>query len=372
MEHNSTRFDVAIIGGGPAGVAAALTAIAAGMTVAIISPQRSHRSPNVELLSGRTCSLLHELGVFSLLPDQGAVECSGIWSSWDGGSPVERLAPFMPRGAGWVVDRTVFDDAMLAVAKARGAQRFAGLANAVEFHDDGDWRVAVQTEAGRLGLRSRLLVLATGRGARLRQSLGAIHRCEDDLVAFQLWDETLASVAARDHMLTLAAAERGWWYALPHPAGGTFTGYCTSSVHAREVHASDLRQWPAWHADTPVPTSASAAPVVSRRWRGRSASVGWLQPGAGHQWAAVGDAACAVDPLSGQGVAFALESGMQAMRLYAAVRLLSANWQPEYLRWLQEVRDEHFQQRRQHYLASAIPAPFWQQRRAGSLAPDGG
>jgi len=61
LRSRSFRFEVCVVGGGPAGVAAALAARARGASVGLIAPTPKPGAGPLELLAGRSRQLLGEL-----------------------------------------------------------------------------------------------------------------------------------------------------------------------------------------------------------------------------------------------------------------------------------------------------------------------
>lgn len=121
----SDAADVLVLGGGPAGCAAALRACALGLSVQIIE-RRATRG-------GRACNgwigpagagLCESLG---LDPARiGAERFAGLrLHTWDIRRHVDVSEPDI---WGWVVDRTAFDDALFQAARQAGAVGLAGVA----------------------------------------------------------------------------------------------------------------------------------------------------------------------------------------------------------------------------------------------------
>jgi 2-polyprenyl-6-methoxyphenol hydroxylase-like FAD-dependent oxidoreductase len=80
-------FDIAILGGGPTGLVAALAASKHGRTALIVDRLPTSGDPlRIEVIPARTLALLVELGID---PRVLGVDClhSGAWSSWETASP---------------------------------------------------------------------------------------------------------------------------------------------------------------------------------------------------------------------------------------------------------------------------------------------
>jgi flavin-dependent dehydrogenase len=171
--------------------------------------------------------------------------------------------------------------------------------------------------------------------------------------------------------LLVEAAEHGWWYAMPLPGNRTLVGYVTDRLvwtggEARANHFSALVS----------ATRHVRERVGTRRLlfvRGRACPSAVLSRCAGDSWAAVGDAAALVDPLSGAGIRTAVQTGRVAAKAIAA----SLNGDLQALAGYQARRRAEFLEyanaRRAHYGLETRWSDrlFWQRRTLRSRAEMG-
>jgi geranylgeranyl reductase family protein len=158
-------FDVLVVGGGPAGAAAALRALAErpGASVAIVDAARFPRD--------KACGdgiAPHGLDVLRSLGVPGAVA---------GYLPVDRMRLRTPGGAevatpaaraNYVVPREVFDDRLVTAAVARGARLLRRRIRTLELPTGPGTPVVVDGD-----LRARVVVGADGANSSVRRALGA-------------------------------------------------------------------------------------------------------------------------------------------------------------------------------------------------------
>lgn len=161
--------DVAIIGGGPAGAAAARLLAAWGHTVTLLT-RPPHHQPLVESLPPSTVKLLDRIGLRDAVDRAGFLRASGNTAWW---GPGEARVEYFEAGlSGYQVPRARFDHLLLDQAAAAGAtvHRHAivrkvepppgqeGLRR-VEYDSDGATRVLtarwVLDCSGRAGLTAR-------------------------------------------------------------------------------------------------------------------------------------------------------------------------------------------------------------------------
>lgn len=90
-----------------------------------------------------------------------------------------------------------------------------------------------------------------------------------------------------------------------------------------------------------------------------------LSPVAGENWVAVGDAACCQDPLSGSGIARALDTGIQAARaIDARLRTGQATALTAYAKWVADGFARYWITRLAYYAMERRwpESPFWRRR----------
>lgn len=111
--------DVAIIGGGPAGAAAASLLSAWGHSVTVFARSGSASSKLAESLPPSTRKVLDRIGASSAVDGAGFVRSAGH-SVWWGGSDL-RVEEFPEGARGYQVLRTELDRVLLDLAEAKGA-----------------------------------------------------------------------------------------------------------------------------------------------------------------------------------------------------------------------------------------------------------
>jgi flavin-dependent dehydrogenase len=164
-------------------------------------------------------------------------------------------------------------------------------------------------------MEASFVIDATGRRARVASALGARRILFDRLVTAVVFFDAGDDVSA-DTRTLVEAVEDGWWYAARIPGGGAIAAFSTDGDIARRLHLRDER---AFHRALAA-TRHTRARLAGARARAapslHPADSSALDAVSGDGWAAVGDAALAFDPLSGQGLVKALHHGLCAA--YAA------------------------------------------------------
>ncbi len=272
------RYDFAVIGGGPAGSFCASRLAQAGARVALCHKGGARRS-TVELLSGRARWMLREV------PMPCGVDVFETMSLWGGTEPAVRDSIFDPYGPALAVERAELDAALREFARSCGATPVEARVRSV---CRGDRRWIVE-----YGLVADRIVLATGGAPR-----PALGREEKVLHRQTAFFARCASTAIP--RLWIERAEHGWWYGVPVPSGGLFLGLCSEKEVRLDAELGKTR----------MIGELVEGPLSARS--GMPASIRRYSQAVGEGWIAIGNAAFSPDPLSGEGVWFALHSAQAA------------------------------------------------------------
>jgi flavin-dependent dehydrogenase len=309
------RADIAVIGGGPAGAAAALTLRrhAPGLSVRLVEAGDYSTTRPGEVLPAVARSLLEQLGVMAAFERQGFVVGRAVASAWADDELDERHSIFSAQGPGWHLDRARFDRLLADAAKAAGVTVTTGCAVRSAAPEGEGWRLSL---ADGEEIDARAVVWTTGRSWRLARPFGAQVRVHDDLVAHTRF---FAGVAG-DCRMVIEARPEGWWYSADLPRDRRIIVCMTEPKIA---HALDLRTHEGWRQALGATRHMRAllpAEAPDGEAQVRSAGTTTIDPAAGRRWIAAGDTLFAADPLSSRGIIHGLRSGVIAA--YAAADLL--------------------------------------------------
>ncbi|WP_375457554.1 NAD(P)/FAD-dependent oxidoreductase [uncultured Enterovirga sp.] len=309
--------DVLIVGGGPAGSAAAISCAARGLRVVLVERDVFVGERPGESLHPGIEPLLGQLGLAGRLADVVGARHPGIWISW-AGEP--RFEPFGRDEAGpWLgyqVGRAAFDTLLLERAREAGAEiRQPCRVGEIARDPDGTWQVAT----GSGPVRCRYLIDASASARWLERKLGlASSICSPRL--FARYGYARGTCPERDEAPWLESAPRGWsWTAR---VGAGLYGWVRLGVGAEPD-----RQ--------PPPILAGLTPTGPAR----GADVTWQlsREPAGPGWLLVGDAGARLDPLSSHGMLKAVMSGMMAAHLASGIlggSMPAAAAEAEYRAWI--------------------------------------
>ena len=337
-------FDVVVVGGGPAGSAAALS-LRQQMPearVAIFDAGRKTRWKPGETLPPTARTLLESLGCWSATVADLALESFGTKSVWGSNVVQERDFLFSMHGNGWRLDRAQFDAMLLQHAQAAGIHVQHGNTLVGSEERDRQWKL---TFSG-CTAESRFVIDATGRAARFALEQGARLETADSLAGvFVLFNN--GDNDSRDYDTFIEAQEDGWWYSTSVPGGTLVAAWMSDTDLIRARGLKDAARWHALLAESRQTRERARGMRVVTDPMIFAAQSQRLTKFAGTGWVAAGDAAMAFDPLSAHGIVKALRSGKIASFVG--------------LDWIRDQRDTHV---RYCNLADAEWAQYQSARRA--------
>ncbi|MDA1312772.1 MAG: NAD(P)/FAD-dependent oxidoreductase [Acidobacteria bacterium] len=314
MSVSEKQFDVAVIGGGPAGAVTALQAARSGLLVTLVDRGDTQVDRVGETIAPSSRAVLERLGLMAGFLAEGHLPCYANRSVWGRDGLDERHFISEPYGHGWHLDRKRFDRFLLAAAGDAGVllQPRTSI-KAFEPWAEG-WRLRLMGQDGRrTALRARWVVDATGRAGWFARRLGVVRRVDDRLVGLAGFLGPSAQ-PFEDTTTLVEAVPDGWWYSALLPDGRLAAVYFTDADLVERNGATHPASWRKQLSDARQTTARierhqGALPSTVRVVSAASAC---LETMAGSNWLAVGDAAVSYDPLSSCGIVTAMAGGMEA------------------------------------------------------------
>jgi flavin-dependent dehydrogenase len=354
------ELDVLVVGAGPAGSATARQLAHRGLRVGLL--ERSDFSePRVgESLAPAVQPLLRDLGVWDRFLSVPQIAAFGVVSVWGDAAPESHSYLSTVYGCGYHVERAHFDRMLAEAAREAGAQLFEETSlqrcNFVSDH----FEATALRRSDRMHLRARVVVDATGRRAQVARQLGAQRLVFDRAVAVAArWDDIEGSY------LLVETTPHGWFYSAPLPERRLSAMLMTDADLCADLPLLEALEYAPRTRARLASGRPGTGPRVHCAQSQRLCHVGAQRLKAG-PYLAVGDAALAVDPISGRGVVRALRSARAAADTVCAL-LESPALQRDLLAAYDAVCDDEctrYLVERAHYYAAEqrYDSEYWRRR----------
>jgi geranylgeranyl reductase family protein len=318
------RYDVLVVGGGPAGAATAYWLAKAGHDVVAVERKRFPRDKTCgDGLTPRAVKQLDDMGLYDRL--SGFHRIDGLRAvahdvtlelQW----PQHPVYP----DHGYVVRRRDLDQFVAENAEAAGAELRQATEAVRPLLQDGLLAGAVvkDKESGEQSeIRARYVVVADGSNSRFGRALGtsrnkgypqgmAIRGYFESPLHDDPWIESALDVRDRAGN---SLPGYGWIFPLGDGAINVGIGLLSTFRDFKSVNTSHLMA--EWAATAPAHWGIDPDAILAPATGGRLPMAGSVEPKCGPNFVVVGDASGAVNPFNGEGIDYAYETGRMAAGL---------------------------------------------------------
>ncbi|MEP1770917.1 MAG: NAD(P)/FAD-dependent oxidoreductase, partial [Anderseniella sp.] len=256
-------------------------------------------------------SVLQQIGASDILSNCENRLSSGVASLWTAQHLHSNDYIYSPWGYGINLARPQFEQNLAFRADDAGVHVLRST-NVLRTATERKWTFEVRSETGRSTLQTKFAVDATGRSAWLLRSLDCKPENLEKAVGLLCYCEPRNELCIEDSRVFIEPALRGWWYSAPLANGQIATVFVTDSdILARsEFKLTDF--WSMNLRETRYTRERVRSESSRVNIHVRPAHSQVTRQVSGENWIAVGDAAFAQDPLSGNGILRALQSGLTA------------------------------------------------------------
>jgi flavin-dependent dehydrogenase len=302
-------YDITIAGAGPAGSVLALLAARARYSVLLVEKSNFDRRRFGETAPPELRQTLTRVGLEHLAQAPLCRDAPEVLSVWGSDEPRSRHHIFSPYGTALHLDRRAFDEALALAARNAGADLKLGCAARFAAQPRGGYIVQLSTGER---IRTNAAILATGRaGGGLGLSYVREYLDNNVAVAARL----SPPVGHVDTRTVIEAVPGGWFYLAALPGNEVIAVFITLATLVPSERRARLRWWLEALAQTTVVRSALNLCRLPENLSVANARASFARSGAGDHWLAIGDARIAPDPLSGQGIIWAIDDAALAMEL---------------------------------------------------------
>lgn len=311
---NPVDTDVAIVGAGPAGAAAACHFARAGFRVVLIDQRRFPRDKVCgDFVAPAALAECEGLGLSSepTFRDANQIRHGALYVN--GKKVIARPFPYVGslRDHGLCIPRMVLDNAVVKAAVASGARLIEE--DRVTGYETDSRAVTLfhQGIAGQRRLRTRLLIGADGSSSLISRILrGAKPPRRDQIIAVRAYFEGVEGAKDQADLYVNSSPFPGYYWLFPTGAhsANLGVGVLLEAWKPKQEHLGQL-----------IAQMIESDPAIRLRLAGakmRDRIVGWplaifnpKLPIIANRVALIGDAAGLINPLSGEGIQYALRSG---------------------------------------------------------------
>jgi geranylgeranyl reductase family protein len=280
-------FDVAIVGGGPAGSSCAAFCALADLRTLVLEREKFPREKVCgDCLNPSCWPMLERLGLAQRVRGLPHSKLASVEFIAIGG---HKVIVDLPTGndCELSVKRSLFDDLLLRHARELGAQ-VREEATVTALAHDGDWKIETAT---RESFRARALIGADGRNSTVARLCNLLPPPARERVALQAHIPLPRSFGKR---VVLQFLREG--YSGQAPVNETELNLC---LVGRPPTISRLRQWAERHFEV----------TADQRWRTITPLTRSPVPFTRKNLLFIGDAARVVEPFTGEGIYYAIRSG---------------------------------------------------------------
>jgi flavin-dependent dehydrogenase len=304
-----SQYDITIAGAGPAGSIFALLAARAHYRVLLLEKSHFDRPRFGETAPPELRRALTRVGLERLAQAPFCRDAPEVVSVWGSDEPMSRHHIFSPFGPALHLDRRAFDEALAFAARDAGADLKLGCSARFLAQPGGGYVVQLSTGER---THSSLAVLATGRGGG-GLSLPYVRQYLDKNIA------VIARLSARtghvDGRTVIEAVRGGWFYLAALPGDEVIAVFMTLATLVPSEHRARLRWWLEALTRTALVRRALNRCALPETVLVADARASFARSGAGDGWLAIGDARIAPDPLSGQGIIWAIDDAASVIKL---------------------------------------------------------
>lgn len=364
IRSQKSQFDVAIIGGGPAGTSAALTLLdKSSLSVCVIESTDYSNIRMGESVSPSMISVLRYLSFEDDFLKKNHLPSYGIDASWGSSKIFSRDFFFTGQGNGWNLNRSTFDCALALEVKKRSGTLLTNTNLVSQTKNGKKWRLTtVDDKQNNLTITANFVIDASGKNAVFARNTKTKWAVLDYLVGVC----SIYEIADNDEQsfTLIESTENGWWYSTLIPNNKRVVVFMTDSDIAATLKLQNKKNWNTILSKTlHIQKTINDAKMIFGLQIFPAFSQ-MVTTGDFSYWVPAGDAAASFDPLSSMGIGHAMTSGIQCARIAHDALKSDGELASKYQKDITKNFAEYLHNRKHFYGLEKrwTDQPFWKRR----------
>lgn len=306
--------EVAIIGAGPAGLAAALTLSRyTRRSVSVLDYQPHPRPRSGETVSAAISPLLAYLGVECGNAKELSIASYSFASSWGSSAPLIREAITHMGGSGYIIDGHELSSLLASNLINTRVRLLSGAKFCFGRWTNNCWHLVIrQNGSEELIIRTKQVIDATGRSSLFAKRLGVRRLTRDRLLAISARFLRCPPMP-QPYSVLVESVSNGWWYNA-FTTSSTAIAIFLTDIDLSGITLKHMTNFSRTMRQAPHTSAMLGSYDICTTPRLCLAESSLLSSCFGPGWIAAGDAAAAFDPISSLGVGHAITSGIEAAR----------------------------------------------------------
>jgi len=309
VENAKKSFDVIIIGGGPAGIATALTLSSQGISNCIVEAAIEPTRKLGEAIPPNAKPLLKKLGMQHLVEEKKHIAYYGNKSCWGNDQLEQKEFIKEIHGHGYLLDRLYFEKQLRKRIQQSETHCLFGYKLKKVISTDKGVSACIENNIESKILTAKYIVDATGRKATVSKQLGGFKQKIDNQFAIVFKASLTIPIS---HQIIVEATKNGWWYMAPQQTNELSLMFFTEQTMLPDKNNQIDFLQKELERTLHISKYTASAQINFEDLKIMPAGTSKIDKPFGKNWIAVGDAAFTFDPISSYGITSALASGYYA------------------------------------------------------------
>lgn len=305
---NSPNKKIGIIGGGPAGLAAAIKLNHYNFEIVLFEASEHNQITIGEHLAAEAIHEFKKLKIPETILKKNSIPCTEVQNAWGAQDIHYNESIFNPFGAGYILTRPDFDADFFEHCFEIGIDTKKGIRISKIHKVKSGWQIFTNDETTEVDF----IIDATGRNSKFNFDFSIKKEKQDQLIGITKHINLNTTLAINSSHLLVEPTENGWWYTVQIATGTIISTFMTDSSILKDSKITSSEFWDIQLENSNHTKARLSTIEIPKKDFIKSAHSHISKHLFGQNWLKVGDAAQSFDPLSSAGILKGLKMGQQA------------------------------------------------------------